>query len=701
MRVFRLFGSAAVLALPLSAVPAVAQAQVQPLNPLGDELAAEMRLLAANPLDINALVRAGELALKLGDPTAAATFFARAERLDPRNARIKAGTGSLLVQAERPGEALRRFGEAEALGLDPRAYAADRGLAYDLIGQQERAQRDYRLALKDGPADETIRRYALSLGISGKRDMALQQLDPLVRRSDRGAWRARAFILAMNGDDQGASRIATNMMPPGLAQGLLPFFERLPGLGPTDRAFAVHFGELRPTPERIADARMIPALAPLTPEPGIATPAVVAVVQAQPKAPQDDRRNRRKKRGKQDAVQVATVPPPQVQPQAPPLPQPPVYVASTEPVDQMPYVQPGTVQALARAPEAGRQSMTLAPVTGSRPATVVASTPTVAPERRTPAAEADTRVAAAPTQSEVGRPGSPPPSTSRPVVLASSALPNRPATVAGPPAPSAAETSTRAPESVSQPSDNTPPPAASTAAPTPGAAAPAMAAASTPPPASAPAVTSLPERPVAAAPSPVRSEDSILASIIANISVPGSELVDNPPVETAQADPPPAPVVSAPVRAAPEPVDTAATAREAAAKKAAADKQVLADKKAAETKRMAEAKKLADAKKAAELKKKNDPKVLEPSRIWVQVAGGANEATLPKEWEKVRAKAPAAFKGKSGWTTPLRATNRVLAGPFKTNDEARAFVNALSKEGLSAFTFTSDAGQKVTKLAAK
>ncbi len=103
--------------------------------------------------------------------------------------------------------------------------------AYDLIGQQERAQRDYRLALKDGPADETIRRYALSLGISGKRDMALQQLDPLVRRSDRGAWRARAFILAMNGDDQGASRIATNMMPPGLAQGLLPFFERLPGLG--------------------------------------------------------------------------------------------------------------------------------------------------------------------------------------------------------------------------------------------------------------------------------------------------------------------------------------------------------------------------------------------------------------------------------------------------------------------------------------
>ena len=55
----------------------------------------------------------------------------------------------------------------------------------------------------------------------------------------------------------------------------------------------------------------------------------------------------------------------------------------------------------------------------------------------------------------------------------------------------------------------------------------------------------------------------------------------------------------------------------------------------------------------------------------------------------------------TGWTTPLRATNRVLAGPFKTNEDARAFVNALSKEGLSAFVFTSEAGQKITKLPAK
>ena len=59
------------------------------------------------------------------------------------------------------------------------------------------------------------------------------------------------------------------------------------------------------------------------------------------------------------------------------------------------------------------------------------------------------------------------------------------------------------------------------------------------------------------------------------------------------------------------------------------------------------------------------------------------------------------FAGRQGWTTPLRATNRVLAGPFKTDAEARGFVNQLGKAGVSAFTFSSDAGQVVTRLAAK
>jgi hypothetical protein len=144
----------------------------------------------------------------------------------------------------------------------------------------------------------------------------------------------------------------------------------------------------------------------------------------------------------------------------------------------------------------------------------------------------------------------------------------------------------------------------------------------------------------------------------------------------------------------------------AEAKKAAADKKLADTKKAAADKKIADAKKavadkkLADAKKAAEEKRKNDPKLLEPSRIWVQVAGGANENDLPKQWSKLRS-GNKQLAGRSGWTTPLRATNRILTGPFKTDDEAQAFVNKIAKDGVSGFVFVSDAGQKISKLGAK
>jgi hypothetical protein len=50
---------------------------------------------------------------------------------------------------------------------------------------------------------------------------------------------------------------------------------------------------------------------------------------------------------------------------------------------------------------------------------------------------------------------------------------------------------------------------------------------------------------------------------------------------------------------------------------------------------------------------------------------------------------------------PFRSTYRLLAGPLKTNGEARALVTALSKEGVSATIYTSEAGQEVSRLGGK
>src|SRR3546814_12214613 len=64
--------------------------------------------------------------------------------------------------------------DLERGGYGVEKFAAERGLAYDLIGAQAYAQRDYRLALDQGKSDETARRYALSLGISGQKDAAIR-----------------------------------------------------------------------------------------------------------------------------------------------------------------------------------------------------------------------------------------------------------------------------------------------------------------------------------------------------------------------------------------------------------------------------------------------------------------------------------------------------------------------------------------------
>lgn len=121
------------------------------------------------------------------------------------------------------------------------------------------------------------------------------------------------------------------------------------------------------------------------------------------------------------------------------------------------------------------------------------------------------------------------------------------------------------------------------------------------------------------------------------------------------------------------------------------------DPKLAEAKKL-EAKK-AEEKKAAAKKAAAKPVLPKhPKRYWVQVAGGANRADLSKEWKRLVGESPAVFKGKQGWWTPLNATNRLLTGPFKSADEAQAFVNTLAKNKLSGFTFTSPAGQEVTAL---
>src|SRR3546814_9518596 len=95
-------------------------------------------------------------------------------------------------------------------------------------------------ALPISPSNELTRRYALSLGISGDADRAVQMLTPQLRAQDRGAWRLRAMILAMNGRDKEATDIVKATMPPAMAQNITPYLLQMDRLNPAQQAAAAH-----------------------------------------------------------------------------------------------------------------------------------------------------------------------------------------------------------------------------------------------------------------------------------------------------------------------------------------------------------------------------------------------------------------------------------------------------------------------------
>ena len=213
----------------------------------GKAMSAAMSTLATDPRNLAALLTAGESALTLEDPRSALGFFGRADDVSPNNGRVKAGLGRAMLLLDQVGDGLRLMEQAGNLGYSDAGLLADRGLARDLTGNQRGAQQDYAAALQLDPGNaKVIRRRAVSHGISGQPDVAQAMLQPLLYKSDRGAWRDRAFILAMNGKTREAMDIAHQVMPRELADAIKPYLERMAMLSPAQRAAAVHLGQFPP-----------------------------------------------------------------------------------------------------------------------------------------------------------------------------------------------------------------------------------------------------------------------------------------------------------------------------------------------------------------------------------------------------------------------------------------------------------------------
>ncbi len=693
------------------ALAGAAQAQmVQPLpgvtvpaDPMST-LSVHLRTLAANPRNLFALLGAGQAALEVGDPNAALGFYARAEEIDPRNGRAKAGLASTLVQLEKPDDALRLFGEAMSLGVPETDLAKDRGLAYDLRGDNRRAQRDYAAALRKGPDDEITRRYALSLGISGERSQALTVLDPLLRRQDQGAWRARAFILAMNNDVSGANAVARQVMPVSLAGSMAPFLARLPKLNPAERAHAVNFGTMpsdgqtfanvqvgdpyKPSGTMIASNNASPSSGLIPSGQPLGRPA--APVRSEPiPAPRPP-------------VQIAAASPlpPTIAPASkPPAPTPGFTTTPNIRLDQRVGQRIGDVDPAKLPPELRGEvprQVTLLPRGSTLPPPDNVRMPTVAP--------APVTVVAAPVPTQAPLPKPVPVIVTPPKPepqLAQVTFAIKPDPVADTPPVTVPAEPVNPPVQVAMATPTAPP----VAAPVVTASAPFTTTSPLPP---TPAV-----EPDAAVPAS-KPSPGFIGPPVENMPVSGSPApfevatpkpepaaVTAPPPEPANPTKPPAPTsrlasimsgIEPEAESAPVALPTATeirAAQRAAARKAAAQATTQAEAEAA-----AQAEKDEKAKKAAAVK-------ANPARLWVQVATGSNARGLAVTWRKIRDANSTALKPYGGYSVPFRSTNRVLAGPLRSTADARALVNTLGKTGVSATTYNSEAGQEVVKLAAK
>jgi Flp pilus assembly protein TadD len=622
------------------------------------ELRDAVRRIAQRPTDSFALTDAGYAAIKLGDYDAAFNFFTKASAIQPADARIKSGLGIAQVRRENPFEALSLFDEAMQLGASERSFAMDRGLAFDLLGNFERAERDYVLAASFGESDELTMRHAISLSLAGRKDEADRKLIPMLQKENPEAWRARALMLAARGDAKEAGKIAAGFLPEREARRMDGYFRNMTRLTVAQQAAAMHFGHF-PIGSDIGedsdsvrtlatatgakpaatggDSRLIPSGEPL----GTKTAAVKA--QKPPKAAGKDKKPKpanaefatasaqqavdAASRAKVTTVAASQLPPPEaarppVRIALPALARP--KIATTElPTTELPATGPAVQSKIPDQPAATREPVVIA--------TEKANAPAVEPAVVPPPVKIDTPIVFDTKIAEKGPIGPGFESVGQPKVIpeiqkpeiVTTELPPQTSPVVDQPAPV----------------QNDPAPVVEQPAPVVNEPAPVI---------DQPKPVMDEPKPVEAAPE--KSFD--LGALVESIEVPEDE--KRPSV---------APVDLTKIKAAPPKTETAAAKTDAGTK---AGKQPVSG-----------------------------------PRIFVQIATGADATGLGYDYRRAAKKNAALFSGREGWTASWGKTRRLLVGPFPDMKSAKKWETDFRKAGGDGFVWQSDKNAEVEKLKGK
>lgn len=352
---------------------------VQPLPPPASaDLSAALRRLAADSRDFQALIDAGKASLKLNDVDAALGFFGRADAVRSGDPQVKAGLAAAYLRSDKPIEALQLFAEAERGGAIDTQAMADRGLAYDLVGDNAAAQAQYRAALAHGQDTETIMRLALSQAIAGDKPGFEATLLPLLQQRSLPAYRARAFGLAILGEEKEAVSIAQAVMPRDLADRVAPYLGYMPKLTHAQQAAAANMGVF---PRAAQIGRDDPRIAAYAGTPGYQSADSRLTPQGRPLGPSkpvDDSRSQRRRpdRGSSTTANTRVAQAPASWATARPS-LPPARIAAERDADRPPAPAARPAAGGELPPKAAPVTVTAVPVvqqTPSRPP-VVASAP--------------------------------------------------------------------------------------------------------------------------------------------------------------------------------------------------------------------------------------------------------------------------------------------------------------------------------------
>ncbi len=384
--------------MPLSAQEMIAREVVQPL-PTAEvqRLNRALVALAKAPSDRDTLVEAGTAAMEVDDLEAAVGFFGRAAQIDPSDPQVARGLGTVYLRSGRAGEALQQFDRALASGIAPGEVLADQSLAFDLVGDPVRAQGGYVRALELDPGNaEVLRRLAVSHAITGNRARFEEALRPLLEQRDMAAFRARAFGLAILGDQDRAAAIVEQVMPRDLSSRIVPYLAYMPRLTAPQQAAAANLGIFpraadigrddprlaRFAAESRADSRLQPAGEPLgrraAAAPAVTTPSAAPAPLPVPSPAPAPLPNP----AASPAATFAAAPIPASTPAPLPAPFPDPFSA--------PAPAPAPVQTVAAAPTPG-PSFAPAPAPAPIPAPV--ATPALVPAPAPAASPAPARVA--------------------------------------------------------------------------------------------------------------------------------------------------------------------------------------------------------------------------------------------------------------------------------------------------------------------